>query len=150
MSRGKKLVIVLIAAVIGAPLLFFAGSLAYISLRYSGTGIYEANWGVTVPRGLTELYSDDGTGGLQGDGPRYTVYSCGDVAGLGVELSPGVDAAFRSGFDMVTDELGVPEGYRPDFGAACDCAVVTDHDYERNNLYIVWDGKALYLAEWIM
>lgn len=107
MSRGKKLAVALIAAVIGAPLLFFAGSLAYISLRYSGTGIYEANWGVTVPRGLTELYSDDGTGGIHGDGPRYTVYSCGDVAGLGVELSPGADAAFRSGFDMVTDELGV-------------------------------------------
>ena len=25
-----------------------------------------------------------------------------------------------------------------------------DHVDERNNLYIVWDGKALYLAEWIM
>ena len=150
MSRGKKLVIVLIAAVIGAPLLFFAGSLAYISLRYSGTGIYEANWGVTVPRGLTELYSDDGTGGLQGDGPRYTVYRCGDVSGLSVELSPGADADFRSGFDMVADELEVPEAYLPDFGAECRCAVVTDDIDERNNLYIVWDGGRLYLAEWIM
>lgn len=149
MSKGKRLAIAL-GAIITAPLVFACCVLLYTSARYSGTGIYEANWGVTVPDGMTELYHDDDTGGLQGDGPRYTVYSCEDIWGMSVELKPGADEDFQTGFHEVTDELGVPEAYLPDFGAESQCGKITDDFDERNSLYIVWDGARLYLAEWIM
>lgn len=152
MSKGKKLkkLAVALAAIVTAPLVFACCVVLYTSARYSGTGLYEANWGVTLPGGVTELYRADGTGGLQGDGTRYTVYACEDIWGLSVELTTGADEAFRAGFYEVTDELDVPGEHLPDFDAGCECAVVTDAGDERNNLYIVWDGERLYLAEWIM
>ena len=151
MSRGKKLVIVLIAAVIGAPLLFFAGSLAYISLRYSGTGIYEANWGLAMPEGITELYRTDSGASFHGDGYRYAVYEYAQPdEEFDSLLNAGADEYIGERFSEIADELDVPESERPDLGADYSWRVGRRPFDERDKLYMISQGGKLYIAELFM
>lgn len=151
MSRGKKLVIVLIAVVIGAPALFFAGSLAYISLRYSGTGIYEANWGLAMPDGIKELYRTDSGASFHGDGYRYAVYDYPEPDGeFDSLLNAGADEYIGERFSEIADELGVPEVERPDLGADFSWRVGRRPVDERDKLYIISQGGKLYVAELFM
>ncbi len=150
---SAKTLFTVFAIIVATPLLFviIAGcTLLFLSLRSSGAGLYETNWGVIVPGGLTELYSADGTGGIQGDGCRYLALEYAGGEDLDATLTSGANPALISGFEDVAGELGVPVEYRPDFGADCMCRTVTDPDDARSKLYIVWDGRTLYLAEWIM
>ena len=151
MSRGKKLVIVLIAAVIGAPLLFFAGSLAYISLRYSGTGIYEANWGLAMPEGITELYRTDSGASFHGDGYRYAVYDYPEPDGeFDSLLNAGADEYIGERFSEIADELDVPESERPDLDEDFSWRVGRRPADERDKLYMISQGGKLYVAELFM
>lgn len=151
MSRGKKLVIVLIAAVIGAPLLFFAGSLAYISLRYSGTGIYEANWGLAMPEGITELYRTDSGASFLGDGYRYAVYDYPEQdEEFDSLLNAGSDEYIGERFSEIADELDVPESERPDLGEDFSWRVGRRPADERDKLYMISQGGKLYVAELFM
>ena len=151
MSRGKKLVIVLIAAVIGAPLLFFAGSLAYISLRYSGTGVYEANWGLAMPEGITELYRTDSGASFHGDGYRYAVYDYPEQdEEFDSLLNAGADEYIGERFSEIADELEVPGGERPDLDADFSWRVGRRPADERDKLYMISQGGKLYIAELFM
>ena len=151
MSRGKKLVIVLIAAAIGAPLLFFAGSLAYISLRYMGAGVYEANWGLAMPGGITGLYRTGSGASFHGDGYRYAVYDYpepdGDFDSL---LNAGADEYIGERFSEIADTLGVPGSERPDLDADYSWRVGRRPSDERDKLYMISQGGKLYIAELFM
>ena len=151
MSRGKKLVIVLIAAVICAPLLFFAGSLAYISLRYSGAGVYEANWGLAMPEGITELYRTDSGASFHGDGYRYAVYEYAEPdEDFNSLLNAGADEYIGECFSEIADELDVPESERPELDADYSWRVGRRPLDERDELYMISQDGKLYIAELFM
>ena len=151
MSRGKKLAVALIAAVIGAPLLFFAGSLAYISLRYSGTGIYEANWGLAMPEGITELYRTDSGASFHGDGYRYAVYEYAQPdEEFDSLLNAGADEYVGELFSEIADELDVPESERPELDADYSWRVGRRPFDERDKLYMISQDGKLYIAELFM
>lgn len=73
MSKRKKWVLGIAAAVILLPLLIVAAQKYY----YTDARIYEETWKMNLPRTVDTVYSKNNQGAL-GDGYRYTIFSYDD------------------------------------------------------------------------
>ncbi len=129
----------------------------YVSLAPPGyASVLEANWGISLPREAQckELYAKDTGPSFHGDGVRYHVFSYKHEDfmewmlnwrppshTLGTRYYGSAEQAARAWLD----EIGVPEGRRPDY-SACDWRYLqkTYHnealfflDREQNLLYVI-------------
>ena len=134
-----------------ALLLAVFGPAAWSALRYLGAGVYEANWGLAMPEGITELYRTDSGASFHGDGYRYAVY---EYAEPDEEFDPllnaGSDEYIGERFSEIADALDVPGSERPDLGADFSWRVGRRPADERDKLYMISQGGKLYVAELFM
>ena len=146
--RQRNLIII---CAVFALLLMVFGPAIWSALRYVGAGVYEANWGLAMPGGITGLYRTGSGASFHGDGYRYAVYDYpepdGDFDSL---LNVGADEYIGERFSEIADELGVPEGERPDLGADFSWRVGRRPFDERDKLYMISQDGKLYIAELFM
>ena len=149
LKRWQRNLIIICAAL--ALLLAVFGPMIWSALRYMGAGVYEANWGLAMPDGITGLYRTGSGASFHGDGYRYAVYDYpepdGDFDSL---LNVGADEYIGERFSEIADELGVPEGERPDLGADFSWRVGRRPFDERDKLYMISQDGKLYIAELFM
>ena len=149
LKRRQRNLIIICAAL--ALLLAVLGPAAWSALRYLGAGVYEANWGLAMPDGIKELYRTDSGASFHGDGYRYAVYDYPEPdEEFDSLLNAGADEYIGERFSEIADELGVPEGERPDLGADFSWRVGRRPADERDKLYIISQGGKLYVAELFM
>ena len=149
LKRWQRNLIIICAAL--ALLLAVFGPAACSALRYMGAGVYEANWGLAMPDGIKELYRTDSGASFHGDGYRYAVYDYPEPdEDFDSLLNAGADEYIGERFSEIADELGVPEGERPDLGADFSWRVGRRPFDERDKLYIISQGGKLYVAELFM
>lgn len=149
LKRRQRNLIIICAAL--ALLLAVFGPAAWSALRYVGAGVYEANWGLAMPDGIKELYRTDSGASFHGDGYRYAVYDYPEPdEEFDSLLNAGADEYIGERFSEIADELGVPEGERPDLGADFSWRVGRRPADERDKLYIISQGGKLYVAELFM
>ena len=149
LKRWQRNLIIICAAL--ALMLAVFGPMIWSALRYVGAGVYEANWGLAMPGGITGLYRTGSGASFHGDGYRYAVYDYpepdGDFDSL---LNVGADEYIGERFSEIADELGVPEGERPDLGADFSWRVGRRPFDERDKLYMISQDGKLYIAELFM
>lgn len=149
LKRWQRNLIIICAAL--ALLLAVFGPMIWSALRYMGAGVYEANWGLAMPGGITGLYRTDSGASFHGDGYRYAVYDYpepdGDFDSL---LNVGADEYIGERFSEIADTLGVPGSERPDLDADYSWRVGRRPFDERDKLYMISQGGKLYIAELFM
>ena len=149
LKRWQRNLIIICAAL--ALLLAVFGPMIWSALRYVGAGVYEANWGLAMPGGITGLYRTGSGASFHGDGYRYAVYDYpepdGDFDSL---LNPGADEYIGERFSEIADTLGVPGSERPDLDADYSWRVGRRPFDERDKLYMISQGGKLYIAELFM
>lgn len=149
LKRWQRNLIIICAAL--ALLLAVLGPAIWSALRYAGAGVYEANWGLAMPDGIKELYRTDSGASFHGDGYRYAVYGYPEPdEEFDSLLNAGADEYIGERFSEIADELGVPEGERPDLGADFSWRVGRRPFDERDKLYMISQGGKLYVAELFM
>ena len=147
----KRRNIVIICAVVCLLLLAACGPAIYSALRYVGAGVYEANWGMAMPEGITELYRTDSGASFGGDGYRYAVYEYTEPdESFDSLLNRGADEYIGGCFAGIADELAVPAEERPDLGADYSWRVGRRPFDERDKLYMICQDGRLYIAELFM
>ena len=133
--------LIIICAVFALLLVVF-GPAAWSALRYMGAGVYEANWGLAMPESGASFH---------GDGYRYAVYDYPEPdEEFDSLLNAGSDEYIGERFSEIADELGVPEGERPDLNADFSWRVGRRPFDERDKLYIISQDGRLYVAELFM
>ena len=146
--RQRNLIII---CAVFALLLMVFGPLIWSALRYVGAGVYEANWGLAMPGGITGLYRTGSGASFHGDGYRYAVYDYpepdGDFDSL---LNAGADEYIGERFSEIADTLGVPGSERPDLDADYSWRVGRRPADERDKLYMISQDGKLYIAELFM
>ena len=146
--RQRNLIII---CAVFALLLAVFGPAAWSALRYLGAGVYEANWGLAMPEGITELYRTDSGASFHGDGYRYAVYEYAEPdEEFDSLLNAGSDEYIGERFSEIADELDVPGSERPDLGADFSWRVGRRPADERDKLYIISQGGKLHVAELFM
>ena len=149
LKRWQRNRIIICAAL--ALLLAVFGPMAWAALRYLGAGVYEANWGLAMPDGITELYRTDSGASFHGDGYRYAVYEYAQPdKEFDSLLNAGADEYVGERFSEIADALDVPESERPDLGADYSWRVGRRPFDERDGLYMISQGGKLYVAELFM
>ena len=149
LKRWQRNMIMICAAL--ALLLAVFGPAVWSALRYAGAGVYEANWGLDMPGGITELYRTDSGASFHGDGYRYAVYEYAQPdEEFDSLLNAGADEYIGERFSEIADELDVPESERPDLGADYSWRVGRRPFDERDKLYMICQGGKLYIAELFM
>ena len=149
LKRWQRNLIIICA--VFALLLAVFGPALWSALCYVGAGVYEANWGLAMPDGIKELYRTDSGASFHGDGYRYAVYDYPEPdEEFDSLLNAGADEYIGERFSEIADELGVPEGERPDLGADFSWRVGRRPFDERDKLYIISQGGKLYVAELFM
>ena len=149
LKRWQRNLIIICA--VFALLLAVFGPMLWSALRYAGAGVSEANWGLAMPEGITELYRADSGASFHGDGCRYAVYDYAQPDGeFDSLLNPGADEGIGARFSEIADELDVPESERPDLDADYSWRVGRRPADERDKLYMISQGGKLYVAELFM
>ena len=112
LKRRQRNLIIICAAL--ALLLAVFGPMIWSALRYVGAGVYEANWGLAMPDGITELYRTDSGASFHGDGYRYAVYGYPEPdEEFDSLLNAGADEYIGERFSEIADTLGVPGASGP-------------------------------------
>ena len=146
--RQRNLIII---CAVFALLLAVFGPAAWSALRYLGAGVYEANWGLAMPEGITELYRTDSGASFHGDGYRYAVYEYPEPdEEFDSLLNAGADEYIGERFSEIADALDVPESERPDLDEDFSWRVGRRPADERDKLYMISQGGKLYVAELFM
>ena len=146
--RQRNLIII---CAVFALLLMVFGPAIWSALRYVGAGVYEANWGLAMPGGITGLYRTGSGASFHGDGYRYAVYGYPEPDGeFDSLLNAGADEYIGERFSEIADTLGVPGSERPDLSADYSWRVGRRPFDERDRLYMISQGGKLYVAELFM
>ena len=146
MKKRRALRIALVIAAVAVVLL--CGLYAFGKSYFTDARVYEINWGIELPGGMTELYSTGSEASFGGDGFSYTVYEYdGGSSAFNDSLSAGPDAGAESAVGEILDALAVPESERPDFTSDYTWRSGSRPVDERDELYIICQDGKLYIAE---
>ena len=149
LKRWQRNLIIICAVLL--LLLAVFGPALWSALRYMGAGVYEANWGLAMPDGITELYRTDSGASFHGDGYRYAVYEYAEPdEDFNSLLNAGADEYIGECFSEIADELDVPESERPELDADYSWRVGRRPFDERDKLYMISQDGKLYIAELFM
>lgn len=149
LKRWQRNLIIICAVLL--LLLAVFGPALWSALRYMGAGVYEANWGMAMPDGITELYRTDSGASFHGDGYRYAVYEYTEPdEDFDSLLNAGADEYIGECFSEIADELDVPESERPELDADYSWRVGRRPFDERDKLYMISQDGKLYIAELFM
>ena len=146
--RQRNLIIICAVFIL---LLAVFGPMIWSALRYMGAGVYEANWGLAMPEGITGLYRTDSGASFHGDGYRYAVYGYPEPdEEFDSLLNAGADEYIGERFSEIADTLGVPDSERPDLDEDYSWRVGRRPFDERDKLYMISQDGKLYTAELFM
>ena len=146
----KRRALTVFAVVVSVVFVMLCGLYAFGKSYFTDARVYEINWGIELPSGITELYSAGSEPSFHGDGFDYTVYEYDGGSGeFNAELSSGHDAGVESAVGEILDALAVPDDERPDFSETYSLMALTDPNDTRNHLYVLYfaGSNRLYLAE---
>lgn len=146
----KRRAMTVFAVVVAVVFVLLCGLYAFGKSYFTDARVYEINWGIELPDGITELYSAGSEPSFHGDGFDYTVYEYdGGSSEFNAGLSTGPDARAESAVGEILDALSVPDSERPDFSEAYSCMALTDPNDTRNHLYVLYfeHSGRLYLVE---
>ena len=122
MKNDKKTITIFLVQIVFLLSIFVIIPLGlYMAGKYYTTDktIYEQNWGIVLPDGLKEIYSETSPPSFHGDGVRFTVFSEKKTDEKFIATFHNKkDEDIEKFVEEILDELNVNEEDRPDLDKA--------------------------------
>lgn len=121
----------------------------HIDWSHTYADIFEANWDIRLPAGISEVYSEKGDIDFQGHGARYAAYKTSrslDGSSLLKEASWEKNVETEKRITDILEKIGADKDNYPDFSKNYTWKLLTKNN---RKLYIVYDTSAylLYLIQ---